>query len=70
VRFAQSLIQFTGGQVEVASGEQPAVHSIRLEFDINTSQAHAEPFKSDEYMPIFNELISLASENAEKGEQR
>jgi hypothetical protein len=55
------------GQATVIN-ETPATQVIRLEFDHNTDADRAEPFDRPILVPIYEELVALALENAEKGE--
>jgi hypothetical protein len=43
---------------------------VRLEFDHNTDQARKESFEKGQLVPIFEELLKLARENAELGERQ
>jgi len=43
-------------------------HFLRLEFDHNTLAERTDPLESAELVPIFEELVALAIENASKGE--
>jgi hypothetical protein len=61
----QIMVQ-TGTKTVV--NETPASQVIRLEFDNNTDAARTEPFDRASLVPIYDELIALALENAEKGE--
>ena len=61
-------------QLMVTTGEQtfvkdtPATQVIRLEIDHNTDAERTEPFDRPMLVPIYEELVALALENAEKGE--
>jgi hypothetical protein len=46
----------------------PITHTLRLELDHNTDQAHAQPFDRDQLVPIYRELANLALQNADQGE--
>lgn len=48
--------------------ETPATQVIRFEFDHNTDAGRTEPFDRATLVPIYEELVALALENAEKGE--
>ena len=48
--------------------EAPGTYVIRLEFDHSTDAERAAPFDRAQLVPIYEELVALASENAEKGE--
>jgi hypothetical protein len=45
-----------------------ATHVIRFEFDHSTDSERTEPFDRAQLVPIYGELVALASENAEQGE--
>jgi hypothetical protein len=61
-------------QVMVQAGSKTVVNDtppaqvIRLEFDHNTNADRVEPFDPAALVPIYEELVELALENAEKGE--
>jgi hypothetical protein len=46
----------------------PLGFAIRLEMDHNTEAGRIEPFDQSRLAPIYRELVTLALENAEKGE--
>jgi hypothetical protein len=48
--------------------DTPATFVIRLELDHNTDAKWTGPFDQNRLVPIYNELVQLAFENAEKGE--
>jgi hypothetical protein len=50
--------------------DTPATFVIRLEFDHNTDAKWTASFDQNRLVPIYNELVQLALENAEKGEVR
>jgi hypothetical protein len=66
VRAAQSRLQVTGESFNVSPG--PELDAVRLEIDHNTDQANSKPFDKGQLVPIFQELMQLAQQNAEKGE--
>jgi hypothetical protein len=45
------------------------IHAVRLEIDHSTDEKRAEVFNSHQLIPIYEELLALAFENAEKGER-
>ena len=45
------------------------VHAVRLEIDHSTDEKRTDVFQSDSLIPIYGELLALASENASKGER-
>ena len=65
---ALGLLQVTGKEMTVANMESE-IHAVRLDLDHNTSQDHKEPFAPNIRIPILNELLSMARENAKAGEQ-
>lgn len=67
MRFSATLLQITGNKVAVA-GAGNDQFAIRLECDHNTDAANREPFEQSKIGPIFQELVDLATENADKGE--
>ncbi len=66
IRVAQSRLQITGESFNVSPG--PALDAVRLEIDHNTDQANAAPFDKGHLVPIFEELLELAQQNADRGE--
>jgi hypothetical protein len=46
----------------------PQLHGVRLDIDNSTDINRTEPFRQDQLSPIFNELISFASESAVTGD--
>jgi hypothetical protein len=48
--------------------QTPATHVVRLEFDNSTDAERTESFDRTTLVPIYEELVALAFENAEKGE--
>jgi hypothetical protein len=65
INFKRTL-RVTGSEGAVA----PSIETpfVRLEFDHNTDQARKETFEKAQTVPIFQELLKLARENAETGE--
>lgn len=53
---------------ETARG--PESHYVQLDMDHNTDDAHTHPFDGHDLVPIYQELVSLASGNVEVGEVR
>jgi hypothetical protein len=47
----------------------PSAFAVRLEIDHNTNQEWLEPFDRAKVVPIYEELLKLAFENAEQGER-
>jgi hypothetical protein len=68
IRFTQNLLQLTGPQVSMTSSGVHR-HAVRLEIDHNTGVDNKRPFERNELMPIFDELVMLARENAVSGER-
>jgi hypothetical protein len=48
--------------------ETEATQVIRFEFDHSTDSERMDPFDRAQLVPIYDELVALASENAEQGE--
>lgn len=67
VRFSATVLQITGNQVAVAGADSDQF-AVRLECDHNTDAANQEPFEPSKLGSIFEELVQLATENADKGE--
>jgi hypothetical protein len=68
MRFTTKVIQLTGDKLSVAGGAGGERFAVRLEFDHNTDAANDKAFDPAKVEPIFQELVDLAVENAEKGE--
>jgi hypothetical protein len=66
VRAAASRLQVTGESFNVSPG--PELNAARLEIDHNTDQANSKPFDKAQLVAIFEELLQLAQQNAERGE--
>jgi hypothetical protein len=67
MRLSTTLLQITGDKVAV-SGADGDQFAIRLECDHNTDAGNREPFEPSKLGSIFEELVKLAAENADKGE--
>jgi hypothetical protein len=52
----------------IAPTSIPPLHGVRLEIDNSTDAARADPFQQKQLIPIIKELISCASETAQKGD--
>ncbi|MBX9847534.1 MAG: hypothetical protein K2Z80_37735 [Xanthobacteraceae bacterium] len=61
------LVQMTDKGVSVGMHSRE-LHATRLELDHNTSASNTEPFETATRLPILEELVSLARENAAAGE--
>jgi hypothetical protein len=69
-------VRISLGALLVSSGGAPPqlqmapspVDCVRLEIDHNTNQEWSLPFERGHVAPIYKELVSLANENAERGE--
>jgi hypothetical protein len=67
--FSRLMVQPMGAQVTIVSpSAESLVHATSLEIDHSTLQDHLGPFETQQLIPIFNELVALASENLEAGE--
>ena len=66
IQIQLQLMLLTGTET-VMSGT-PATHVVRLEFDHNTDAERTELFERHQLVPIYNELVALALDNAERGE--
>lgn len=67
VRISLGTLLLTGAapaQVQLA----PPTDYVRLEIDHNTVQEWGKPFDREQVASIYKELVSLADENAKKGE--
>jgi hypothetical protein len=51
-----------------AVDDSPPIFAIRLDLDHNPDAGWTAPFDQHRLVPIYNELVQLAFENAEKGE--
>ncbi|WP_147274964.1 hypothetical protein [Ferruginivarius sediminum] len=60
--------EMENGLTEDQKSEKPTWTFLNLEFDHNTAPEHKEVLKSADVVPIFNELVCLANENAQQGE--
>jgi hypothetical protein len=67
VRLVRNLMQLTGGQFAVSADSE--LQGVRLEIDNSTDHTNTRPFEKTEIVPIFRELLTMARENAEKGER-
>jgi hypothetical protein len=63
------FLQVGGTEAATMQGP-PESFAVRLEMDHNTDQGHKQPFEKQQLLPIYNELVALARENAELGERR
>ena len=68
IQVASVIVQMVGQAVSTSSG-LPEKFAVRLEVDHNTSQENKTPIEPALLAPIYRELVDLASENAERGEQ-
>ena len=68
MRFNTAVMQITGDKVNVAGTAAKDLFAVRLELDHNTDQQNQEPFAKDKLVPIYEHLIDLIDENAQKGE--
>lgn len=50
------------------SSESTGATVVRLEFDCSTDADRSQPFDPSKLVPIYDELVALASENVERGE--
>jgi hypothetical protein len=66
LQFVRKLMQLTGTNLEVAPGD--IAYAAQLEIDHNTQDLNLRPFEAAERIPIFEELVALAKENADRGE--
>jgi hypothetical protein len=68
MRFNTAVMQITGGKVNVAGTAAKDLFAVRLELDHNTDQQNQKPFAKDKLVPIYERLMDLIDENAQKGE--
>lgn len=67
VNFTRMIMQVTG--VNMTSAPVSNEHQfVRLDIDHNTPAGRTEPFEKAQRVPIFEELLALAQQNAEVGE--
>jgi hypothetical protein len=64
----RNLMQMTGSQMSVVV-EGTEFHTVRLEMDHNTAQDNTKPFEKARIIPIFEELVTMARQNADAGER-
>jgi hypothetical protein len=70
IRAIRKVLQVTGQDAAISDDpEGKEVNGVRLELDHNTDADHKVPFEKEKIIPIFRELLSLAEENAIKGER-
>jgi hypothetical protein len=67
LRIVTRLVQMTGETMSVAPGEGE-LHAVRLEIDHSTDVLNRTPFEQGKLVPIFEELLAHAHQNAEEGE--
>jgi hypothetical protein len=69
-----SAIEFLLANVELGASPSATAstqgHAVRLEIDHSTDLARSKPFAHGQVLSIYKELISTASDNANKGECR
>lgn len=68
MRIQMSFMQITGDKMSVAGSADNELFAVRLECDHNTDASNQAPFDPKLVLPIYNELLGLFVENAEKGE--
>lgn len=68
MRFNTAVMQITGDKINVAGAAAEDLFAARLEVDHNTDQQNHEPFAKDKLVPIYEHLMDLIDENAQKGE--
>jgi hypothetical protein len=68
MRFNTTFMQITGDKVAVAGTPAKGLFAVRLEVDHNTDALNQEPLGHNKLMPIYQHLVALIDENAEKGE--
>jgi hypothetical protein len=69
IQFFQSTMVLAGSPATGALPPTPGGCAVRLEIDHSTDKDRTEAFAATSLVPIYNELVTLASENAEKGER-
>ena len=67
VNVTRKLLQMTGAEMSVAAAG-PLLQAVRLDIDHSTAQGNIAPFEKAQRVPIFQELVKMAGENAEAGE--
>jgi hypothetical protein len=68
MRFNTAVMQITGDKVNVTGTAARDLFAVRLELDHNTDQQNQDPFAQDKLAPIYERLMDLIDENAQKGE--
>jgi hypothetical protein len=68
ISIGRNLLQVTGTELTTGLAEE-LLPASRLEVDMNTSQGQKEPFRPGTVVPILEELVSMARENAKAGER-
>jgi hypothetical protein len=64
----QLQLMMQTGTKTMTTGTPATTYVVRLELDHSTDAERTEPFDRGRLVPIYEELVALASENAEKGE--
>jgi hypothetical protein len=64
----QLQLMMQTGTKTMTTGTPATTYAVRLELDHSTDAERTEPFDRGRLVPIYKELVALASENAEKGE--
>jgi hypothetical protein len=67
IRLKRLLLQVGPATASVSPGAEE-LNFVRLEIDHNTDENRSDPFDRAQLVPIYRELIALASENASRGE--
>lgn len=69
IELRQVVVQVSDGGVAGGSTQSQGLHAVRLEIDYNSDPAHKEPFDQSCLIPIYRELVEMASETAVEGER-
>jgi hypothetical protein len=68
LRFVRKHIAIIGTQLGPDAATEE-LEAVRLELDHNTEESRSEPFDPARLLPVYNELVELALENAAAGER-
>jgi hypothetical protein len=69
VQLILQLVQVQSSSLSTQAPHQ-VLHAVKLELDHSTDERRTVAFERGEVIPIYQELLDLASENALKGEQQ
>ena len=67
MNYVRGLVQMADPGMTVAPAD--TISAVRLELDMSTFQGRKEPFEAGSMIPILEELVLMARENAKAGER-